>query len=451
MPPKKRSKKEEVPTQVEVEEEEPIMDPKDTEAQNNDAASTSSKASYTPITDPITTAEEEESEKDSESESSGSSSSSEDETEGKVERAVRKAKAKFAIFEQLCEMQEKAKKRSKKSKKDKKDKGKKIPGKHQVKRSKAAKPEKTTEKVAAEKPYVIPKLAKKKRTQDVLDPIDSEEEGGGESSSESNSSDSEDGDALDEMEKFLEIDNTSGPPVSDRLAKFVQNYYDKVIEPAEEKVQNEKHLRPKNVPSLEPPKINSQLMGAVPKWGKSRDKSLRLAQSFIGKTVIPSLKIMDIIVDKTINKKKIKRLVKPLVKELIWLQMNTFKRFSVLRKTLLEPDLGETFKPLYEPDFAKITTNLFGDDVDARITELIASNNLVKKMRKERPSSKNWQGPQRRSGGQYNNKYNNNKGYSQKYKPQYKDQKYRNNGYQHQDRTGFKGKKGKGKANFKKE
>ena len=226
-----------------------------------------------------------------------------------------------------------------------------------------------------------------------------------------------------------------GEPLLDTTAKYFDLAMEGTSDPVVDKAINEKHRRPKNIPGLKPPQINESVYKYVSKFAKGRDKSFKGAQHMIGKTLIPTLKCLEIFENKKTSSKKKLRKIGELMMDLIKLQTASYKQMTKMRRGLLEPDLGDQFKPLFKLK-TKVTDQMFGSESELGdiVKKIEASEALFTKW-----ASKNSRGRGPRGG--FRGRRNSNSNFRGR-----RDDRDRDRGYQGNQDNSFQRGRGKGRG-----
>ncbi len=200
-----------------------------------------------------------------------------------------------------------------------------------------------------------------------------------------------DNSVMKKLRENLLMNGEWGDPVDKETAEVFELSLQAKPNKDNDKVIAEKNKVPSNVTLLQPPLINESVYKFVSKYAKQRDKSFKMVQSMMGRTCVPTLKIIEIFSTKGEKAKAKLQRVNEMVAQMVQLQIAAYKQLTKMRKDLLAPDLGDSFTPLFKLK-TKVTDQMFGpeSDLTSTFTKIEASEKLFEKWHSQK--SKNSRG-----------------------------------------------------------
>ncbi|KAK3745382.1 hypothetical protein QZH41_001420 [Actinostola sp. cb2023] len=221
----------------------------------------------------------------------------------------------------------------------------------------------------------------------------------GEDSESEKSSDDEN--LLSDITMSLSSSDDTGPPVSDKLAKLINEKFDTeyTVEKSKEIIQ--KYKKPSNCETLYVPKVNQEIWGKLPTYARRTDIRMSVLQD----TLIKVSSAIICSIDDLLNhrEKKTTPNYKNLIPQLTYsvaLLGHVNKEFSFKRRDAVRPFLNQDFKQACSRNH-KPGKLLFGDDLPKTLQELKTTNKIMSNV------SDTYKG-NHRTRGQYNSQYNNN-------------------------------------------
>lgn len=144
-----------------------------------------------------------------------------------------------------------------------------------------------------------------------------------------------------------------------------------------------KHYKPKICKNLQFPRVNKGIWISLGRKARDNDLKLQKSQILVCKALYPLLHLMDLLMNKIINKVEMKTTD---VKNALALANDTFKIMQIAfadlsqrRSDLLKPELTKEFKTFCAVD-NPVTSKIFGDDLDKQIKKITSARRESRKI-----------------------------------------------------------------------
>lgn len=198
-----------------------------------------------------------------------------------------------------------------------------------------------------------------------------------------NDSDSE-SEFLDEIMTEMTEQEPTGPEVSEKLSKIVENRMRKSMG-KDVLIEKEKHYPvPKNCQALATPILNEEIRSKVNAGAKSRDIRLFYIQKAVLKAATAVTQITDSLVKDKGNRSLDQKDILRKATDALALLGHASQELSARRKEAIRPDLKPKYWSLCQPETTPVTSKLFGDDISKAVKDARQADEVTKEF------SKNW-------------------------------------------------------------
>lgn len=193
------------------------------------------------------------------------------------------------------------------------------------------------------------------------------------------SSDDDEASALHELSEFFGDEDKTSEPLSPELAKIMENLFKSKTNSEKIKEISNKYDRPKNINNVFAPKVNKVIWENMSAKNKASDIKLQTTQNLVGKAMIHTLRLFDILINtnakKAIDVKKAKQLCGDILK----FQKCVFHNLSFKRREqIIQPEKNKQFGSLCSAESS--SENLFGDDLGSQVKNVLEAKKLAQKI-----------------------------------------------------------------------
>lgn len=232
------------------------------------------------------------------------------------------------------------------------------------------------------------------------------------------------GEGFDELEEFFEPQDGVGDDVGEQIGKITDRALRGNKEKKdEEKLNNlkQKHLRPKNVPNLQVPKVDDILWRQLKREVRAVDFQLQRSNANYNQALIPVVKAMEYM--KSSEHGKASECITDAFKILcLNIKTNIAGRRERIRK-----ELQTKFRPLCQNEAS--ATNLFGDNFQEAVKKLEATKSSLTTTQNHFLGKK---------GGSRNNQSYNNQSYNNSNNKYHQHQRHASHKFERKTQTGYK-------------
>lgn len=193
------------------------------------------------------------------------------------------------------------------------------------------------------------------------------------------SSDDDEASALHELSEFFGDEDKTSEPLSPELAKIMEKMFTSKTNSEKIKEISNKYDRPKNINNVFAPKVNKVIWENMSAKNRASDIKLQTTQNLVGKAMIPTLRLFDILINtnakKAIDVKKAKQLCGDILK----FQKCVFHNLSFKRREqIIQPERNKQFVSLCSAESS--SENLFGDDLGSQVKNVLEAKKLAQKI-----------------------------------------------------------------------
>ncbi|XP_062617293.1 uncharacterized protein LOC134278999 [Saccostrea cucullata] len=194
------------------------------------------------------------------------------------------------------------------------------------------------------------------------------------------SSDDDEVSALNELSEFFGDEDKTSEPLSSELAKIMEKMFMTKTNSEKIKEISNKYDRPKNINNISAPKVNKVIWENMSSKNRASDIKLQTTQNLIGKAMIPTLRLFDMLINCNSKKGSVDvKKAKQLCGDILKFQKCVFHNLSYKRREqIIQPEKNKQFVSLCSAE--SFSENLFGDDLGSQVKNVLEAKKLAQKI-----------------------------------------------------------------------